>query len=429
VVNVRRRFVSAAAVGALVVATGTLALFVIYQPAIPAIERPDLSSLPAILIERGAKLAAIGDCAVCHTAPNGQPFAGGRSLPTPFGTIFASNITPDPATGIGAWSSAAFRRAMKRGIARDGAYLYPAFPYDHFTHVDDADLDAIYAFLMTRPPARQAPPPNRLVFPLGFRPLLAGWDLFFLRTSAFIPAPNQSKAWNRGAYLVEGLGHCGACHTPRNLAGSEEPRRDYAGGEAEDWNAPPLDASNPSPIPWTVDSLTTYLRTGFESEHGAAAGPMGPVVDELSEVPLSDVRSIAIYVTWLMRRHGAPAMPVDRGVVAAREMPTGAALFAGACAGCHETGAPMLAMGGPSLGAASDLRQDTPRNTIETLLHGVQPPSSRAAWPYMPDFGNALTDSQIANISAYLRARFSNRHPWPDLETSAAIARREGSEP
>jgi mono/diheme cytochrome c family protein len=428
-VTSRKRFLAAATVGALIAAAGTLALFIVYQPVIPAIDRPDPSSFPAVLIERGAKLAAIGDCAVCHTAINGQPFAGGRSLPTPFGTIFASNITPDPATGIGAWSSAAFRRAMKRGVARDGTYLYPAFPYDHFTHVDDADLDAIYAFLMTRAPVAQTPPPNRLVFPLGYRPLLAGWDLFFLRTSAFIPDPNQSKAWNRGAYLVDGLGHCGACHTPRNLAGSEERGHGYAGGEAEGWNAPPLDGRNPSPVPWTIDSLTTYLRTGLEPMHSAAGGPMGPVVHGLSEAPLSEAQAIATYVAWLMRQHGTPAPPVDRGAIAAREAPRGAALFAGACAGCHETGAPMLAMGGPPLGAASDLRQDDPRNTIETLLQGIQPPSSRAAGPYMPDFGKALTDSQLAKIATYLRARFSDQHPWADLETSVAIARREGNEP
>ncbi len=436
-----RRPIAVAALVAVIAIAGALAIFVVYAPEIPAVPDANRTSFPLPLVERGAKLAAIGNCAVCHTAPNGQPFAGGRALPTPFGTLFGSNITPDPATGIGTWSQAAFRRAMKRGIARDGTHLYPALPYEHFTHVDDADLHAIYAFLMTRRAVAQTPPPNRLVFSLGFRPILAGWNLLFLHETPFTPSANQSEAWNRGAYLVEGLGHCGDCHTPRTIIGAEEQGKAFAGGKAEGWNAPSLDRSNPSPVPWTVDSLTTYLRAGVEPDHGAAGGPMGPVVHDLANAPLADVRAIATYVAWLMAKPpatatapapGPPAAQLpssaDRAADAAHREPAGASLFAGACSGCHEPGAPMVTMGGPPLEAVGDIRQDDPRNTIQALLHGIRPPSGRAG-PAMPAFDNALTGPQLAGIAAYLRARFSDRPAWTDLGTAVATARKEGGEP
>src|SRR5271154_4552260 len=227
-----------------------VAALVDYQPAIPPISRPDPESFAASIVAKGAALAEIGDCAVCHTAERGVPHAGGRALATPFGTLYATNITPDEKTGIGNWSDAAFRRAMREGVSRSGEHLYPALPYDHFTHVTDADLDALYAFLMSRPPVAAQVPENLLIPPLGFRPLLAGWKLLFLHDKPFVPTPGKSAEWNRGAYLVEGLGHCGSCHTPRDIAGSEEGSQSYAGGVAEGWNAPPLDASNPAAKGW-----------------------------------------------------------------------------------------------------------------------------------------------------------------------------------
>jgi mono/diheme cytochrome c family protein len=193
-----------------------IALASTYRPAIAPVTPPTPSSFRVEEVARGAVLATLGDCAVCHTAPGKRPLAGARALATPFGTLYSDNLTPDVETGIGAWSREAFRRAMKDGVARDGSRLYPALPYEHFTHVSDQDLDAIYAFLMTRRPVHQAAPPNRLIFPTGFRPILAGWTMMFLHKGPTLRDPAQSPEWNRGAYLVEGWVIAGMPYAPQH---------------------------------------------------------------------------------------------------------------------------------------------------------------------------------------------------------------------
>jgi len=217
------------------------------RPEIAAIEPPPSQVFSRQQIEKGAELAALGDCNICHTVSGAAAYAGGRPMPTPFGTIYSTNITPDPQTGIGRWSEEAFRRAMREGIARDGRHLYPAFPYDHFTHARDDDLNALYAFVMTRQPVANPPQDDRLSFPFNQRWLLAFWNLFYLDTTRIEPDPRHDAQWNRGAYLVEGLGHCGDCHTPRNLLGAEESGLALAGGEAEGWSAPALNTASPAP--------------------------------------------------------------------------------------------------------------------------------------------------------------------------------------
>ena len=425
---ISRTTILSLALGSGLLAAG-VALALIYRRPLERIARPDSRSFPMAVVQRGAALAAIGDCAVCHTAEGGVPYAGGRPLATPFGTLYATNITPDEATGIGNWSPAAFRRALRDGVSRNGTHLYPALPYEHFTHVTDDDLDAIYAFLMTRLAVHAEAPPNALMFPLGFRPLLAGWKLLFLHAGRFKPNSGESDEWNRGAYLVQGLGHCGGCHTPRNLAGAEEGSRPLAGGIAEGWNAPPLDASNPSVRMWTADSLMTYLRTGIDPLHSAAAGPMGPVAHGLSSVPAPDVSAIAVYIAALM--HGkdlvAAPGPLDREEEAARQHPTGAALFIGACGGCHGQGAPMMMQGRPGLSLVAALQEDDPRNVLQAVLQGIQPPTG-ARGPYMPAFSDSLNDGQIAELTAYLRSRYSARPAWSNVERAAAAARKEGKE-
>ncbi len=196
------------------------AFAIIWRPAIAAIDRPAPQSFDADLVRRGRELAAIGNCSDRHTVRGGKRFAGGLPVPTPFGTIFSSNITPDAATGIGQWPEEAFRRAMRSGVNRDGQHLYPTFPYDHFTNVADEDDHALYACLMTREPVHAPARENQLPFPLDQRFVIAGWKLLFLRRGAYRPDNSQSAEWNRGAYLVEGLAHCGACHTPRNALGA-----------------------------------------------------------------------------------------------------------------------------------------------------------------------------------------------------------------
>ncbi|HET9749674.1 MAG TPA: cytochrome c, partial [Casimicrobiaceae bacterium] len=247
------------------------------RPAIEPAPAPTRASFDPAVIVHGAQLEAIGDCRTCHTAPGGKAFAGGRRIETPFGAIYSTNITPDRDTGIGAWTEPAFVRAMREGVDRAGHHLYPVFPYDHFTLVSDDDLHALYAFLMTRSPVAARAPRNELAFPIGFRPLLAGWKALYLPRRVFHPQSGRSDEWNRGAYLVEGLGHCGACHTPRNALGAEERDQAFAGGQAEGWDAPALGTSSSSPVPWTRERLIAYLRNDAVSGQGIPAGPMLPV--------------------------------------------------------------------------------------------------------------------------------------------------------
>jgi mono/diheme cytochrome c family protein len=405
-----------------------LALALIWRPEIAPQAAPLAASFPADRVAQGAVLARLGDCIVCHTAEDGRPFAGGRPLATPFGVLYSNNLTPDRETGLGRWSPEAFRRAMKDGVARNGSHLYPALPYEHFTHVTDEDLDALYAFLMTRQPVREAAPGNKLIPPLGFRPLLAGWKMLFLHKGAVPTDPSRSAEWNRGAYVVEGLAHCGGCHTPRNLAGGEERSRAYHGGIAEGWRAPPLNDTNPAACAWNSEALFKYLRTGLSPNHSAAGGPMGPVVEGLSNAPESDVRAIASYFASKMSsspKCGPELRPIDQGTVADRDFSTGATIFAGACAGCHGVGAPMAAQERPSLALASDLRDSDPASAIQAVLSGIEPPVADRG-PKMPPFAESLDDSQIAAVVAYARARYTDRTPWPHLEHAVHEARDGG---
>jgi mono/diheme cytochrome c family protein len=414
-------------------ATGLAAVLVAvfalsWQPAWPALANSSAPLDPAI-VARGEQLAHVGNCAGCHTARGGRPFAGGRPLEAPFGTVFATNITPDPETGIGLWSRKAFARALRDGVARSGDLLYPAFPYDHFTHASDADIDALYAFLMTRPAVQARAPANRLKEPFGFRPLLAGWNLLFLHKGPLADDPGQSAEWNRGRALAEGLAHCGGCHTPRNEFGAERSDRAYDGGWTEGWYAPPLNASSPAVRPWTADALFAYLCTGLSATHAAAAGPMGSVTRGLAQASEDDVRAIAVYFASLMANapaaQGAP--PADKGNVADAAHPEGAALFAGACAICHAAGAPMMLEGRPSLAWGTPLHEDTPNDTIQIILHGLAPPAGRSG-PAMPAYGDSFSDRQLADITAYLRARYTDKPPWPDVPGAVVQVRKGGGE-
>ena len=405
------------AVVLLALAAGAAALTL--RPALPPIDPAVSQSFDRAVVKRGEELAHVGNCTGCHTAPGGKPFAGGRPLETPFGTIFVTNITPARDTGIGTWSREAFVRAMREGIARDGSHLYPAFPYDHFTKASDAELDALYAFLMTRPPVEARAPANRLEWPLENRGLVAGWDLLFLRQG---PSPDG----DRGRVLAEGLAHCGGCHTPRNRLGAEDAGRAYDGAWTDGWYAPPLNATSPAAQPWTEDQLFAYLRTGLSTTHAAAAGPMGGVTRELAQASEADVRAIAYYFAGQLvnapgARHPLPA--IDRLDQAAMAHPEGASLFAGACANCHEAGAPMMQQGRPPLAWGTPLRVDSPHDTLHLIMGGLASPAGPAG-PTMPAFGNDFTDHQIAEIAAYLRARYTDLPPWQDIEPTISGLRK-----
>ncbi|MGK9168358.1 cytochrome c [Inquilinus limosus] len=432
-------------VGVLLIVGGTAGLAAYaWRPPIDPVDPPAAASFDPALVRKGADLAAIGNCGTCHTTPGGRPFAGGLPLPTPFGTIHSTNITPDPNTGIGRWSEAAFRRAMREGVDRQGRHLYPAFPYDHFTLVTDEDNRAIYAFLMTRQPVPARAPPNDLPFPLNLRVVLAGWKLLFLEEGPYRPDPAHDAVWNRGAYLAEGLAHCGACHTPRNLLGAERTNRRFAGGESEGWHAVPIGSGAPAPVPWTEESLFHYLRDGWHGLHGTAQGPMAPVADNLATVPEEDVRAIAVYVAAVtglpdaeVRKRGealaaaaaAPAGPGTRPqsagsqtiAVADPAQDPGAAIYAATCASCHESGR-ASPFGGLDLRLSSAITADSPANLIRIIRNGV-PARNGTQAPIMPGFAAALSDRQLATLVGYLRGRFSGKPAWTGAEATIRAAK------
>lgn len=396
-----------------------------WRPAIAPIGANEKPAADKQAINHGAELASIGNCSDCHTTPSGTPYAGGRAIPTPFGTIYSSNLTPDGETGIGTWSEEAFRRAMHDGVDRTGRQLYPAFPYDHFTKATNEDIHALYAFLMSKPAVKSTIPANQLNFPFNFRPIVAGWKVLFLSRANLEPDSSKSAEWNRGRYLVEGLGHCGSCHTPRNILGAEKKSSAYAGGAAEGWNAPPLDASLVAAHQWNADQLAEYLSTGWHRKHGAAAGPMADVAKNLGQASQKDVRAIAVYIASLS--DGAAAVPLqDKPAVSAP--PEIVAIYTGACAKCHNDRNDV----GPSkalpLSLSTAVRQAESANTVRVILHGIQ--SYRGAGgPYMPAFDGILTDNQIAALAEYVRARYSNQPQWTDAKTQVAKARQEGVQP
>ncbi|PCE34363.1 cytochrome C [Burkholderia ubonensis subsp. mesacidophila] len=411
-----------------VAALAGVALALAWQPAIPPVDRVDAGSFDAAQVARGATLAALGDCAVCHTRADGPRNAGGLPMQSPFGTIYSTNITPDRDTGIGAWSFDAFRRAMRHGVDRTGRYLYPAFPYTAFTRITDDDLRALYAYLMTQPPVRNAPPPTRLAFPFNIRPGIAGWNLLFLRTG---PVPDDATAgaeWNRGRYLVEGLGHCGACHSPRNLAYAElGGARHLGGGEAEGWIAPALTGASRAPTPWTAGELAEFMRHGFTARHGVAAGPMAPVVAEgLSTQSDADLRAMAAYLVSLPPHAGesAPTVrPEPSRVAIETAAAPGARLFAGACMACHaQAGGPTLYGVRPSLALNSNLHDARPDNAIRIVLDGIGKPAA-GELGYMPAFRHNLNDRQIADLLNYLRTDLAGRPAWPGLEQVVGAVR------
>jgi mono/diheme cytochrome c family protein len=399
-----------------------IALYFATHLTMPAEERAQRAFAPD-LIKRGGELAALGYCASCHTEENGKPFAGGRPLVTPFGTIYGTNITPDPETGIGAWSQAAFNRAMRDGVDRAGRDLYPAFPYDHFTKLTDEDLSALYAFLMTREAVHAPNDANNLVFPYNVRPLLAGWKLLYLNKERVAHNDSKSAEWNRGAYLVDALSHCSACHTPRDRLGAEIASQRFDGGEAEDWWAPPLNRTSPSPVPWSEESLFNYLRS-WDSAHGGAVGPMAPVTAALATVPEQDVRAIAAYVASTLGKPGeSEARVADKQEQAAQANPQGAELYAGICATCHETGG-HVPFTVASLGQHTSIHAPDPRNIIHVIVEGIHPPEGTVG-AIMPAFADTLSDAQIAEIVSYLHARFSSGPRWSNVANEIARIRRE----
>ena len=409
---------------------GLAAALLGWRPAIAPVLSSSSSIYTAVTIERGRQLAAAGDCVVCHTAPGGIPNAGGRAMETPFGKIFTTNLTPDAQTGIGLWSFSAFQRAMREGISRDGHHLYPAFPYTAFAKTSDEDLTALYAYLMAQPAVRSETPATQLAFPFNVRPLMAAWNAMFHDPAPYRTDPTQTVEWNRGAYLVNGLGHCGACHTPRNALGAERGGPAFLSGAVVDgWEAPALTALSRAPVPWTSGELYRYLRSGYSLQHGAAAGPMGPVVKELGALPDDDIRAMASYLTSFNQPLAEPESAERARQVVLAAQQSGAALpgpgqrlFNGACASCHHDGdGPKLLGVNTPLALNSKLQSERPDNLIRVILEGIRAPAT-AAIGFMPAFQHSLDDDQIATLASYMRSRYAPDQPaWKDLP--AAVSR------
>ena len=405
--------------------------FAIDHPASSTAESQPLpaagATLDPLLVAKGAWLAAIGNCNSCHTANDGATFAGGRPLSTPLGTIYATNITPDPETGIGRWSAPDFLRAMRQGVDKEGRNLYPAFPYDHFTHVADDEVNAIYAFLMTRDPASAQTPANSILVP---RVAIGVWKALYFKPGPLAPDAAHDERWNRGRYLVDGLGHCGGCHTPRNALGAEKEQEDLAGNTIEGWRAPALNESSPAPAPWTAEQITRYLRTGFDAVHGTAAGSMAPVAHNLSGVPEPEVSAIAVYIASRMAGSASGKVSDVRGAAGAErsehgedtsvdpgQANDGDAIYRSACAGCHDGG-----RRGIALDRSTSTTDASPTNLIRITLDGIHPREGEQGG-VMPAFRGALDETQLASLVAFVRASLGHAAPWPDVAGEVAKAR------
>jgi mono/diheme cytochrome c family protein len=368
-------------------------------------------------LARGRYLVQAADCEACHTAEGGLPFAGGRPFQTDFGTIYSPNITPDIKTGIGSWTDADFLTAVHEGRDKNGQHLYPAFPYAAYTYLTDQDVLAIKAYIFSVPAVSNAARPNTLRFPYNQRGLMAIWALLYDPNRRFEPVTDRSPTWNRGAYLVESLGHCGDCHTPRTLLQALNNREKFKGGMAEGWRAYNLSSDQASGIgSWSQAELLQYLSTGHSMNRGSAFGPMAQAVHlSFQNLTQSDLSAIAEYVRSVPPI-ASPDLPAPKLARSSQyptdenatddKMATGRHLFAGTCSGCHTwTGANDFVPYATLTGTRA-VNDPTATNVALAILRGASPLPTSGAIATMPAFGAVLNDDQIAAVSNYVIARF-----------------------
>ncbi len=365
-------------------------------------------------VARGAYLARAGNCAACHTDRGGAAFAGGKGIATPFGTVFASNLTPDARTGIGAWTAAQFWRAMHNGRSADGRLLYPAFPYPNFTEITRVDSDALFAFLRSQVPVGQVNRPHALRFPYGLQASLAVWRALFFSPGVYEPVVERSVQWNRGAYLVRSLGHCAACHSPRNAFGATRDSLELSGGliPLQNWYAPSLASSAEAGVAdWSSADVAALLKTGL-APRGAALGPMAEVVFRSTQyLDDGDIAAMTEFLKSLPQTppHGAVVAKIDKDVLA-----HGESLYKDHCAACH--GANGEGGSGPNgviyvpLAGNRKVLLETPANFIHIVVNGGFPPTTAGdPRPYgMPPFGPSLKDEEIAVLATYVRSAWGN---------------------
>ena len=370
-------------------------------------QRFDDSTPNAAQVRRGQYLVAAGDCISCHVREGGEPFAGGLGLNTPFGVIYTSNITPDLGTGIGAWTNDQFYRAMHDGKGAQGQDLYPAFPYPWFRRVSREDDDAIFAYLKTLPAVSYTPPKNDLSFPLNFRSFVGAWNMLFLDSHDFQSDPGQSAEWNRGAYLVNGLGHCGGCHTPKNSFGADKSKLELHGAKLNNWIAPDLTSNTRIGLgDWSVDDIAEFLASG-RNAHAAAGGDMADVINySTSFINDADRRAIAVYLK------SQPASPsIASSTPDAGAMRRGTEIYSDACASCHLDNGIGQSRLFPPLGKDAMLQQPDATGLVHLILGGtrVGVSESRPSPLGMPSFAWKLTDQEIADVSTFIRNSWGNQ--------------------
>jgi mono/diheme cytochrome c family protein len=378
-------------------------------------------------ISKGRYLAEAADCAGCHTIPErGAPYAGGRAIETPFGDIISRNITPDRESGIGNWSDEDFDRAVRQGIRSDGSRLYPAMPYPSYTKMSRDDVKAIRAYLNTIPPVHTENPPNTLPFPFNIRAAMRVWNMLNFTEGTYKPDPQKSAEWNRGAYMVQGPGHCGACHTPKSFLGGDKTEQNLRGASLQGWSIPNITDDPRRGIGrWSVDDITAYLKTG----HNRITAATGPMAEEItlssSHMTDSDLKAIATYLKSVPGADDKPA-PVAANDPA---MKAGAAIYRDVCSACHAIdgkGVPNLF---PSLADASVVRSDDPTSAIRIVLRGARSVATtpEPTAPGMPSFAWQLSDAQIAAVLTYVRNGFGS--PAPAVSASDVSTARKDLRP
>ncbi len=369
---------------------------------------PTPSAAPAEQIAQGAYLARAGNCAACHTARGGADYAGGLGIATPFGTVYTSNLTPDAETGLGNWTPGAFWRAMHHGRSADGHLLVPVFPYTSYTQVSRADSDALFAYLRSIPAVKQANKPHALAFPYNSQAALAVWRALFFRAAEFESEPTQSAQWNRGAYLVRGLGHCAACHAERNLLGASSGALALQGGviPMQHWYAPSLASSREAGVAdWSTAQVVALLKTGT-SDHGGVIGPMADVVfGSTQHLADADLEAMAVFLKALPQQTLAPR---TAKAPEPSQFASGKKIYADHCAACHGEQGEGARGAYPALAGNRVVTMDRSVNLVQTILHGGYPPATAGnPRPYgMPPFQQTLDGPQIAAVLSYIR------HAW-----------------
>lgn len=393
---------------------------------------PTLASLVAdeALVARGAYLATAANCVSCHTAEAGEAFAGGLAFRTDFGVIHSTNITPDIETGIGNWTYADFERSMRKGVGDGGEHLYPVFPYASFTRITDEDLQALFAYFGSLEPVSSPPVENSLRFPYNQRWLLGGWKMLFLDEGPFVPAPDQPEEWNRGAYLVDALAHCAACHSPRNALGAKKAGEELSGGIYIDrvpsgdyraWAAPNLTPASSGLETWTAEDIADYLRVG-KNRHAATFGPMNEVIGNSTQhLSPDDLGAMAVYLKSLAPRE-RPARASLAGT-AAEKLGRGQTLYNIHCGTCHQP----TGLGAPETGArlagSPVVQAEDPASLLNVIIYGPELPDPWPPigdWKQMPSFNDKLKDEEIAALASYVRQEWGHRASEVTVEDVAA---------